>query len=574
VYCEQLVPHVTQEFSIEYLDSTEIVGLIGLLERHHALGFLTDRSPQERIEAFEVRADRQLLVALHETTLGVPFERIVLNEYEGIPEEARQLYLNVCALHQFGTPVRAGLISRISGISFADFGRKFLAPLRQVVIVEGVEGVVRDVFYRSRHQRVAELVFNQVVDSDDKKFALLAKLIAGMNIEYTSDNETFGRLIRGRIVSQIFADVKVGRKLYETVKMISDRHHFIYHQLAVFEQRHPQGSLKNAEDAISEAARLNPNSKSIRHTRAEIARRLANETHDTAQKRAYRRAARRNLENGGGHPSEYDLNTRARLAVDELKEVIETAEPDSETLLKLTQEAEEAFQRARAEFPDNPDILASEANLLDVLNKAPKALAVLERAFRLNPRLDWLAIRLARRYSEAEQPAKAIEVLDTSLRKGADSKSAHFAMAKIIEETGGAQSRIIEHLRKSFVPGDMNFEAQFLYGRELFLAKSIEDAKTVFERLNEKAPGRFRTTASALAKQADGQPSDLNGMMTKKEEGYGFVRLTDFGIDVYATRAQSSSANWDQIKAGNRVSCYLAFDRRGPRAVNLRLRQV
>jgi hypothetical protein len=354
VYCEQLVPHVTQEFSIEYLDSSEIASLIGLLERHHALGFLTDQSPRARIEAFEVRADRQLLVALHETTLGVPFERIVLDEYDGIPEEARQLYLNVCALHQFGTPVRAGLISRISKISFAEFGRRFLGPLRQVVIVEGGEGGIRDVFYRSRHQRVAELVFNQVADTDDKKFVLRSKLVAAMNIEYTSDGETFGRLVRGRVVSQIFADVNVGRRLYETAKAVSDRPHFIYHQLAVFEQRHPQGSLKNAEEAISEAAKLNPNSRSIRHTGAEIARRLANETCDTAQKSAYRRTARRNLENGLGHASEYHLNTRARLALDELKEVIETSEPDPKILLELTQEAEEAFQRARGEFPDRP----------------------------------------------------------------------------------------------------------------------------------------------------------------------------------------------------------------------------
>ena len=125
VYCDFLVPFLTQDFTVDYLVPEEIASLIHSLERHHALGFLADRSHEDRISAFAVRADRQLLVALHEATLGVPFEKIILDEYDGIPATARSLYLNVCALHQFGTPVRAGLISRVSGITFAEFGAKF-----------------------------------------------------------------------------------------------------------------------------------------------------------------------------------------------------------------------------------------------------------------------------------------------------------------------------------------------------------------------------------------------------------------------------------------------------------------
>jgi hypothetical protein len=77
VYCDFLVSFLTQDFTVEYLVPEEVVSLIGSLERHHALGLLADRSPEERINAFAVRADRQLLVALHETTLGAPFEKII-----------------------------------------------------------------------------------------------------------------------------------------------------------------------------------------------------------------------------------------------------------------------------------------------------------------------------------------------------------------------------------------------------------------------------------------------------------------------------------------------------------------
>src|SRR5450631_857916 len=84
IYCENLVPFTSLEFSIAYLTKEEIIDLLAVLERHRALGLLADRTQIERIDAFLVRAERQLLVALHETTLGVPFEKIILDEFNRI----------------------------------------------------------------------------------------------------------------------------------------------------------------------------------------------------------------------------------------------------------------------------------------------------------------------------------------------------------------------------------------------------------------------------------------------------------------------------------------------------------
>ena len=226
------------------------------------------------------------------------------------------------------------------------------------MIVEGDENNVRDVFYRSRHQHVAELVFHRALGSEEEKYALLSRLIAAMNVDYTSDKETFGRVIRGRVVAKLFANVDLGRLLYKTAMSAAKGESFVYHQLAVFELRHPNGSLEKAEEAASEAARLSPNARSIRHTQADIARRQANATPDVLRKQAYRRVARKRLEGENGRTSEYDLHTRARLALDELREVTATAEPDSTKLLAVTKEAETSFQRARTEFPDSSEILA------------------------------------------------------------------------------------------------------------------------------------------------------------------------------------------------------------------------
>jgi hypothetical protein len=176
IYCEFLEPFLKQEFPVRYLNQAEIRDLIALLERHNALGVLKDKEPADRIHAFTDVAERQLLVALHEATLGIAFEEIVLDEYRRIePAIARRLYLEICALHQYGAPVRAGLISRTSGITFERFKREFIGPLQNVVLALQDQHS-RDVYYRSRHQHVATLVFNRALPSAEEKFDLLASL--------------------------------------------------------------------------------------------------------------------------------------------------------------------------------------------------------------------------------------------------------------------------------------------------------------------------------------------------------------------------------------------------------------
>ena len=512
-------------------------------------------------------AERQLLVALHETTLGLPFEKIVLDEFNRIkPREAQTLYLDIVALHQFGAPVRAGLVSRASGISFKEFGEKFLKPLADVVLVD--EGPREgDVFYRSRHQHVAELVFNQALPSDGEKYDLLAKLIHSINIDYTSDRETFGRLIRGRGVANMFSDVELGRLLYEAAEDAGKNEWFVAHQRAVFELQHHDGSLKNAENAADRAAEISPHSRSVRHTQAEIARRQAIATSDPLRKQSYRRVARERLSGDVGKLSEYDIVTRAKVAIDELKDLVAkvTDTTPASILLATTKEAETAIERGRAEFPQSPEILAVEANLRDVLNQAPKALAALESAFKLNPRQDWLAIKLARRYAESGDREKAATVMEQCLKQNPESKAAHLQLAHIFRELHAPSDKIIDHLRRSFTPGNSNFEGQFWYARELFLANRLPEALASFENLNERAPGRFRSETSSEVVDNDRRYVSFQATVVRKEQGYCFIEtLFDFAMDLYASRGESARHEWNQIEKGDRVFFFLAFNRRGP----------
>ena len=90
VSCQSLDPIVTDAYELRYLTSPEIEGLLALLHAHRAEGDLRGRSDAEKKAAFEERAGRQLLVALHEVTLGLRFRDIIQNEFDNIwPLEAK-----------------------------------------------------------------------------------------------------------------------------------------------------------------------------------------------------------------------------------------------------------------------------------------------------------------------------------------------------------------------------------------------------------------------------------------------------------------------------------------------------
>ena len=573
IYCEHLEPFVRQEFAVRYLSEMEIKHLLDLLENHDALGMLASKSAEARVEAFTESAGRQLLVALHEATLGVPFEDIIVDEYRRIePAEARDLYLDICALHQFGAPVRAGLISRASGLSFDKFKKELMAPLENVVeVVEDKHSL--DIYYSSRHRHISEIVFNRILPTPEDKFDHLARILTAINIDYSSDRETFSRLIRGRRIAEMFPNPELGRLFYDRVQAAVPSDAFVFHQRAVFEIQHRGGSLVLADDAARRAFELNPRSDSIQHTQAEIARRSANETDDPLRKQALRRRARGKLGGGAPRVSEYDLYTRARLAVDEVSELVVAFEASGEesapaSFLEGVKEAEITIQNALQVFPESSEILATEATFREKLNQTYRAHEALERAFNLNPRQDWLAVRLARKYVDSGDIENGKRVLSICLHDNPGSKVSHLEMGRILAFTGDTTGAI-EHLRRSFTEGDSYYEGQFWYARELFIQGHYDEAKRLFSALGNRSPGRFRTRAGAPV-ESGGNMVLYEGQMRRKEEGYGFIRLVHVTEDVFASRSESKTTDWDALYAGVSVEAGLAFNRRGARAISVR----
>lgn len=78
-------------------------------------------------------------------------KRLIFFEHQKVhPEQARQLYLDIATMHQFGVNIRAGTISRISGIDFEDYQRDFFHPLENIVRIQ-TDINSGDYVYRTRH---------------------------------------------------------------------------------------------------------------------------------------------------------------------------------------------------------------------------------------------------------------------------------------------------------------------------------------------------------------------------------------------------------------------------------------
>lgn len=573
IYCEQLEPYLNQEFPVRYLNKNEIRELLNLLEQHNSLGLLEYKSYEDRVQIFTEGAERQLLVALHEATLGLPFEDIVFDEYERIePQSAQKIYLNICALHQFGAPVRAGLISRTTGIGFEQFKLEFIQPLEKIVSVIH-DSHSNDIYYRSRHQQIAEILFYRALPDPDDKFELLANMLNVINTDYSSDRESFIRMIKGRGIARMFSSVELGRLFYDRLENVVLNDPFVFHQRAVFEMAHPNGSLLLAEQAATRAFELNPKSHSIKHTQAEIARKKANETDDPLRKQVLRKFTREKLNKHTFHLSEYDYHTRALLAIDEFKELTQSKntlydEQRKKVLLESVRDAENVIQGALQQFPESSELLAVEATFRELLDQSTEAQQILERAFNLNPRQSWLAIKLSRKYRASGKVTKADDVLEKCLQHNPSNKIIHLELGRVISETEH-NSVAISHLRKGFIAGDNNFEAQFWYARELFLQECFEEADKMFSTLHDRAPGRFRRNATAIEKK-DGMSREYKCTVYRMEEGYAFLSISQFPTKIFASRIYSDLVEWEKLYKGASAICYLAFNRRGASAISVR----
>jgi tetratricopeptide (TPR) repeat protein/cold shock CspA family protein len=576
--CNDIAGYVSDEYRLQYLSQPEIINLIKLLKEHNELGpNLKEKSPEEQIKEFEEKAGRQLLVALHEATMGRPFEEILIDEYMNIhPLKAQSLYLTVCFLNRLNIPVRAGLISRVHGIAFTEFKEKLFSPLEHVVQVLNKKSI--DFMYTARHPEIAQIVFEGVLTESNDRYNEYVRVFKHLNISYDTDRESFRKLIKAKTLETLFQNHEEVQSIFDAALEIAQEEAYLYQQMANYERLRVGGDLQKAYEYLRKARELEPRDNSIIHSLAELARTKALNSSRALERRQFRNEARSLLENllNVYNSDLYARHTYIKLAIDDLKDILEHEDSSDRDIDEAIRKAEQAIETTRQKYPTDFLVETSEAELGKLLDDNQRSLDALQNAFRLNPRDPYIAIRLARIYQNKNDLISAKEYLSKALENNRSSKELNFHYAHIQRLINPSDSEnIAYYFRRAFTKWDHNYDAQFWYARYLFestKSEEIKESKEIFKRLrNIPIEHESRVKIKDVMHNDSFEKRSFEGTISRIEITHGFVVIDGRGDDIFFHRKNISSEAWDQIKNTSRVVFNLGFTFGGPVAVEVNL---
>jgi len=570
-----LSPHVTQELELLDLSDSEILLLIDKLRAHRSLGYLERFTPEDAFIYFKKALEHQLLVGLHQATLGPDLEDIVVREYTNIvPRIAQTLYLDICTLHRFGVPVRAGLISRVTGVSFHDFKIRLLKPLEHVIGVTHYAKAA-DYVYRTRHQDIADIVFRRVLSDELAKSDQLIRIVSCLNVSYSTDRAAMLAVISSRALADSFPDKAMGHRVMDAARLSGLDLECVEQHRALFEVHHRNGDIRAAFSAIERAivaAEHKPN-RSTLHVKALVLKRLACLPGISVVEKVKRRHEAEVILNNlmADKHDPHPFHVKAELLLDELSEKLEEMEDFRDEaagrqVASIVYQVEGALQQGQQLFPSDTYLAAAASKLAILLENHPKALSILDSAFKQNQQNAFIAIRLARQHSKRENFGAAISVLRKALSLSSNNKDLHYALAQELQFDGEKknQQEIGQHLRKSFSDGDSRYDARFYFARHQYIFGNRDLARKEFSQLKRLplAPDELNRVKDPI-KDYNSTPIAYFGKVTAKWSGYCFVRCQDLGEDVFIHASQFDKATWTIIEVGSILTFNVGFSFRG-----------
>ena len=569
---KDLGDYVTDEYTLYYLNKKEVDSLVDLLRTHDSLGYLTGKPREEQIEALTNIHGRQLLVALHEATLGKTFPEIVFDEYKTIyPEAAQQLYKTICTLHRLGIKVRAGLIARLHNITFEKFEEHFFKPLEGIV-TSRFDETLQDYTYETRHRCVAELAFEKIFSGYEERYMEFMRILQNINIEYRPDYEALVGIINAHNLIDLVGDPNLIRILYSTIIKIYPSNPFLYQQQAIFEMNHNGGSLTNAKDNLDKAIQLAPQNTQIKHTIANFERKLGQAAQSPLERATHRRRAKeiaQSLFNAPQRKDTYSYSTYLNTSLDDLKDDIKQ-EGNQDTLSQKIDAIQRTLQMALQIFPDDSIILDIEHEFFKLIGESEKSIESLKKSFTSNKANTYIAISLTNHYVGLGNRESALSTVTEALQHNPYNKDLHFLCAKILMSPYYLVDETIKHhLRHAFTHGDNRYEAQFWYARLLYIQQNEGEATTLFNTLKQA------NIEPKLKQKPRGIISDhcthkrFHGTIASISHSHLFIAPDSGKTWIFAYAKNSNLDDFSAYRYRQRIQYSLAFNFKGTTAIDL-----
>ncbi|MEE9245770.1 MAG: hypothetical protein V3U63_06165 [Gemmatimonadota bacterium] len=238
-----------------------------MLDENRLLGHLRGLNQEQRVREFEIRAGKQLLVAMREATSGVGFDEIIKDEFESLlTTEVKLLYLCTALATDAGY--------RITEQQFVacaeEAPAKALHALRRNLVGIVIPTGPRQDLLLLRHRLIAQFVLDKVAAPQLVSAAyvrllrVLAPEIAGLGRR----SRTFGlyrELLNHKTLFYRFATtVDEARAIYDSIGGVVGDEFDYWLQYGLLELEF--GNLELAENYLRQAESLYPKSDYVRNS--------------------------------------------------------------------------------------------------------------------------------------------------------------------------------------------------------------------------------------------------------------------------------------------------------------------
>lgn len=573
--CETLKGYVSEVYSLRNLGGSEINELISKLEKHNCLGpNLVNKSHSERIHVFTSIFERQLLVSLHEATMGERFEDIIFNEYNSIePLQAKYIYRTICTLNRLRVPVRAGLIARIYEISFEDFKSKFFEPLERVVFWDN--NTSGDIHYKARHTEIAEIVFERAFSSNLERYNEYVNILDKINISFESDKLSFRQLMRAKSLHDIFPDYLDVINIYKYAIDSVGEDPYLLQQMANFERIRPNGNLGEAIELLSKAKDLAPYDSSIYHSIATVWRDRAKQSREPYTRIKFRNEAREILVDAirKWGSSSYLSATMIELSIDNFEDVLHDGSISNNIIDASISKIEEEITLNKQKYPDDNIISTLEARFAGILKDDKRVLISLETAYTESSRDPYIAIRLSKLYMGKNDMARARSVLQTAIERRRSDLKLNFQYAEILRLSNEENFTTLSYYyKRAFTPHDDNYQAKFWFARYSYQSSDKKEVYQAEDIFNELRNVRISKEEKVKVRDCVGgmdTPLLQYGAIKELRTGFGFISIDGTGKDIFFPRNEIENGLWDALKIGDRTKFFLGYTYSGPICIKI-----
>ena len=254
------------DFSIPDLSDTEIKYLIEKLDKHNLLGILKGKNTNQRFNEFKYRSHRQILIAMKEATNGKSFGDIIEDEFNSItPTEAKTLIVCIALNTELGFSNSKQDLVGFSKVSHIE-SLNYLNSVLQGTIIW-----LNERKFMLRHKILADYILrysSSTLILKDAYIRVLSVLAPELN-EFNRESRKFNlykSLINHKVLYRRFKNnIEHAREVYDSISDFFNKDAHFWLQYGSLEIEGKGGDLQLAENYLTQAESLSPNSYYIQN---------------------------------------------------------------------------------------------------------------------------------------------------------------------------------------------------------------------------------------------------------------------------------------------------------------------